>query len=59
MISTEQPAQDVAIFVPDAGGAGLRLAAQVWGAGEDSGAVVTGEWRAAEALTTYPGGAAT
>ena len=37
-------AQHVAVFVPDADGAGLRLAAQVWGAGEDTGAVVVGEW---------------
>ena len=43
-IGVEQPAQHVAVFVPDAAGAGLRLAAQIWGAGEDTGAVVAGEW---------------
>lgn len=43
-ISADQPTQHVAIFVPDDDGAGLRLAAQVWGAGEDTGEVVVGEW---------------
>jgi hypothetical protein len=43
-IATEQPAQHVAIFVPDEDGAGLRLAAQIWGAGEDTSEVVAGDW---------------
>jgi hypothetical protein len=43
-IAIEQPAQHVSVFIPDDDGAGLRLAAQVWGAGEDSGAVVAGAW---------------
>ena len=43
-IATEQPTQHLAVFVPDDDGAGLRLAAQVWGAGEDTGEVVVGDW---------------
>jgi putative methionine-R-sulfoxide reductase with GAF domain len=43
-IGQEQPTQHVAIFVPDDDGNGLRLAAQVWGAGEDTGQVIVGEW---------------
>lgn len=43
-LADEQPAQHIAVFVPDDDGGGLRLAAQVWGAGEDTGAVVAGEW---------------
>ena len=43
-IATEQHTQHIAVFVPDDDGAGLRLAAQVWGAGEDSGEVVVGDW---------------
>jgi GAF domain-containing protein len=43
-IADEQPAQHVSVFVPDANEPGLRLAAQVWGAGEDLGAVVPGDW---------------
>jgi hypothetical protein len=43
-IGLEQPAQHIAIFVPDPDRGGLCLAAQVWGAGEDTGAVVVGEW---------------
>ena len=43
-IATEQPAQHVAIFVPDDDGAGLLLAAQIWGAGEDTGEVVAEAW---------------
>jgi len=42
-IGGEQPAQHIAIFVPD-DDAGLRLAAQVWGAGEDTGQVIVGAW---------------
>ena len=34
----------MAVFVPDPAAQGLRLAGQVWGAGEDIGAVVVGEW---------------
>jgi hypothetical protein len=44
VIGHEQPTQHVSIFVPDDDGAGLRLAAQVWGAGEDTGDVVVGQW---------------
>lgn len=43
-IEPDQRTQHIAVFVPDVDGAGLRLAAQVWGAGEDTGAVVVGEW---------------
>jgi GAF domain-containing protein len=43
-ISADQPGQHVAVFVPDLDAPALRLAAQVWGAGEDTGAVVAGEW---------------
>ncbi len=42
IIGREQPTEHVAVFV--AGDTGLRLAAQVWGAGEDTGEVVAGEW---------------
>ena len=43
-IATEQPTQHIAVFVPDEDGAGMRLAAQVWGAGEDTGVIRVGEW---------------
>jgi len=43
-ISTEQPTQHVSVFVPEPAGDGLRLVAQVWGAGEDNGLVTAGEW---------------
>ena len=43
-ISEEQPTQHVAVFVPDDDGTDLRLAAQIWGAGEDTGEVVVGDW---------------
>jgi hypothetical protein len=43
-IGDEQPTQHIAVFVPDDDGDGLRLAAQVWGAGEDTGVVVVGDW---------------
>jgi hypothetical protein len=43
-IGNEQPTQHIAVFVPDDDGHGLRLAAQVWGAGEDTGAVIVGDW---------------
>ena len=43
-IGLEQPTQHIAIFVPDADGNGLRLAAQVWGAGEDTNEITVGEW---------------
>jgi hypothetical protein len=43
-VATEQPAQHISVFVSDDDGAGLRLAAQIWGAGEDTGEVVVGEW---------------
>jgi putative methionine-R-sulfoxide reductase with GAF domain len=44
LIGLEQPTAHVSIFVPDDDGAGLRLAAQVWGAGEDTGEVAVGAW---------------
>jgi hypothetical protein len=43
-VGDERPGQHVTVFVPDPDGAGLRLAGQVWGAGDDLGAVVVGEW---------------
>jgi hypothetical protein len=43
-IASELQTQHIAVFVPDDDGAGLRLAAQVWGAGEDTGEVLVGEW---------------
>jgi hypothetical protein len=43
-IAEDQATQHVAIFVPDDDGDGLRLAAQVWGAGEETGAVIVGDW---------------
>ena len=43
-IARDQPAQHVSVFVPDAVAGGLRLVAQIWGAGEDTGEVVVGEW---------------
>jgi hypothetical protein len=42
-IGHEQPTQHIAIFVPDHDGDGLRLAAQMFGAGEDTGEVIVGE----------------
>jgi hypothetical protein len=44
VVGREQPTEHVAVFVPDAEAGGLRLAAQVWGAGENTGAVVVGDW---------------
>jgi hypothetical protein len=44
LIGHEQPAQHVAVFVPDDDSRGLRLAAQVWGVGDDTGEVVVGSW---------------
>jgi putative methionine-R-sulfoxide reductase with GAF domain len=32
------------VYVPDHASEGLRLVAQFWGAGEDTGQVVVGEW---------------
>jgi len=43
-IALDQTAQHVAIFVPEPARDGLRLAAQIWGAGEDLGDVIVGEW---------------
>ena len=43
-IALEQTAQHVSVFVPELEHDQLRLAAQVWGAGEDLGVVVVGEW---------------
>ncbi len=44
LVGAEGPTQHVAVYVPDVEAGGLRLAAQVWGAGEDTGDVVVGEW---------------
>jgi putative methionine-R-sulfoxide reductase with GAF domain len=44
LVSTDQPTEHVAVFVADEITGDLRLAAQVWGAGEDTGAVRVGEW---------------
>jgi hypothetical protein len=44
LVAREQPNEHVAILVPDRSVGGLRLAAQVWGAGEDTGEVQVGEW---------------
>jgi hypothetical protein len=44
-IGDERPGMHVTVFVPDPDGAGLLLAGQIWGAGEDTGAVVVGDWR--------------
>lgn len=43
-IAEDPAARHVAIFVPDDDGSGLRLAAQVWGPGEETGAVIVGDW---------------
>jgi len=43
-MTRHQPTQHVAVFVPDDNAAGLRLAAQAWGAGEDTGEVIVGQW---------------
>jgi GAF domain len=43
-IAAAQPSQHVAVFVPDLHAEGMRLVAQFWGAGEDTGDVVVGEW---------------
>ena len=43
-IADDQPTRHIAVFVPDDVADGLRLAAQVWGAGEDTGEVIVGDW---------------
>jgi GAF domain-containing protein len=43
-LAREQPTEHVAVFIPDPPAGGLRLVAQVWGAGEDTGEVIVGEW---------------
>jgi hypothetical protein len=43
-LADEQPIQHIAIFIPDEQTDGLRLAAQIWGAGEDTGEVIVGDW---------------
>jgi GAF domain len=43
-LAGDQPAQHVAVFVHDRDVDALRLVGQVWGAGEDTGAVVVGIW---------------
>jgi hypothetical protein len=44
LVSREQPTEHVAVFVPDEEVGGLRLAAQAWGAGEDTGVVRIRDW---------------
>jgi hypothetical protein len=44
LVGAEGPSEHVAVFVPDASAGGLRLAAQVWGAAEDTGEVIVGDW---------------
>jgi GAF domain-containing protein len=44
LVGREQPTEHVAVFVPDEAAGGLRLAAQAWGAGEDTGLVRIGDW---------------
>jgi GAF domain-containing protein len=41
-VAGDQPAQHVTVFVHDVAVNALRLVGQVWGAGEDTGAVVAG-----------------
>jgi GAF domain-containing protein len=43
-VAGDQPAQHVAVFVHDSDVDALRLVGQVWGAAEDTGAVVVGIW---------------
>jgi hypothetical protein len=43
-VARDQPAQHVSVFVPDLASGGLRLVAQIWGAGEDTGEVIVGSW---------------
>ena len=43
-VAGDQPAQHVSVFVHDPTINALRLVGQVWGAGEDTGAVVVGIW---------------
>ena len=43
-VAGDQPAQHVSVFVHDRSINALRLVGQVWGAGEDTGAVVVGIW---------------
>ena len=38
------PIEHAAVFVPDPGAGGMRLVAQRWGAGEETGQVVVGSW---------------
>jgi hypothetical protein len=40
----DQPARHVAVMIHDPAAGALRLVGQVWGAGENTGAVVVGEW---------------
>jgi hypothetical protein len=40
----DQPARHVAVLIHDPAAGALRLVGQVWGAGENTGAVVVGEW---------------
>lgn len=43
-VAGDHPSQHVAVFVADGSVGGLRLAGQAFGANEDTGAVVVGEW---------------
>jgi len=44
VVATEQIHQHCAVFIAVPGLDGLVLAGQLWGAGDDSGAVLVGEW---------------
>ena len=43
-LASNHVAQHCSVFVVDEHRGGLVLAAQVWGAGDDTGAVIPGEW---------------
>ena len=43
-VAFDQPTQHVAVLVHDPDAGALRLVGQVWGAGEDTGEVVVGDW---------------
>jgi hypothetical protein len=43
-VAHDQPSQHVAVLVHDPDVDALRLVGQIWGAGEDTGEVVVGDW---------------
>ncbi|MEA2518734.1 MAG: hypothetical protein QOF49_814, partial [Chloroflexota bacterium] len=44
VIAVDQTAQHISVFVPGGRRDRMHLVAQLWGAGEDDGSVVIGEW---------------